>query len=339
MIYLTNGNSMLGKITEITKDSVKFKNLANPSEQIFTYGAANILFAFNAAGNYLVFNLTKSFVDKEKHEFSEANARLRPFDIVVDLNGKLSSINITSETESKISDGNVNLNKDSLAFVIRKNSNHELFCDADHALPHLIKNKAKIDSLLGYARLSAGILSMPDNSYNNYVAPDMRVFGRKVMAKVQEFSNILIAINLGKINNEDINRLIDSRRSNLFFNHGKLSRIEASSIKTGEKSIYKLRDYLNNIIIKAGHFDKVIVDYVNVSYTTKFRKGPDGNYYGTVTFIQKIHGFNDGNPVFSGKTQQNLTFVLPPSSGPYIDSESGWDVYLDDIGIEEKEKL
>jgi hypothetical protein len=135
-----------------------------------------------------------------------------------------------------------------------------------------------------------------------------------------------------------LKRFIDNERSNLFLNHGKESRVEILSLKTTDQRIYKVSDYLNRLIKKSDQLDKVTVEFVDVYYYSQFRKAPDGNYYGTVSFVQKLQGFKDGNIIYGNKTKRTIVIVLPPSSGPYNQALLGWDVYLDDIGVVETEK-
>ena len=71
-----------------------------------------------------------------------------------------------------------------------------------------------------------------------------------------------------------------------------------------------MRDYLNTMMKKAGQFDKVTVEYADIDYATKFKKGPDGNYYGTVTFVQKMSGFIDGNIVYCDSAKRYVIIVI-----------------------------
>jgi hypothetical protein len=124
----------------------------------------------------------------------------------------------------------------------------------------------------------------------------------------------------------------------LFLNED--ARVEVSNIRTGGKNKYKIRDYLNRLLIKSGQYDKVQIEYANINYASKFKKGPDGNYYGSVTFVQKFEGFVDGNLVYADKTKRNMTIVLKHyEKAVNGENVSGWDVYLDDIGVVETRKI
>jgi len=328
MIYLVNGNSVPAKIIEIRNDSVKFKNLANPSEPIFSYPATDLKFAFNVAGNYLIFNPAKPFTDKEKDEFISSGTKYHAFDIVVELSGKPLVFNIAYETEAEISDGKeIKLDKNSLAFVIRKNGNHELFCAVDKATPLLVKCKLKIDSSIAHQSEIPPFTLIPNK--NGYIVPDMQLIGRKAIENVQELTEYLLAINSGRTERYFVDRIMGTNRTQLFLNYGTDTRVEASNIKTGAKKVYKLRDYLERLVKKTGQFDKLTIAYADINYATKFRRGPDGNYYATITFDQKIQGFIDGNVVYLNPIKKNMEFVLPPHR--WTKSESRSTVWLDYI--------
>ncbi|RZK36326.1 MAG: hypothetical protein EOO61_10530, partial [Hymenobacter sp.] len=55
VLYLTDGTKLPGKITEISPEKIKFKNLANPTGPAYSRMPDKVYFAFNAAGDYLVF--------------------------------------------------------------------------------------------------------------------------------------------------------------------------------------------------------------------------------------------------------------------------------------------
>jgi hypothetical protein len=342
MIYLADGTRILGKIRQITADTIKYKNLPSPAEPIFTCPPAKLRFAFNAAGSYLVFDPAKPFTEQETDEFTGAAAKRRAFDIVVDLSGKLSVLATLYETETEISDGeDIKLSKDNLAFVIRKNGNHELFCTAQKALPHLINNKPKIDSLLAHPpEIEVNTERVgPDASQGVYVPPDLKWFGRKAFEKIQLFNYYLQAMNAVK--NSGAGTDFIDRACSLFINAGLDSWVDALETKTSVKTKYKLRDYLSSIKIKPGQFSRVVIDNVNVDYYTRLRQGPDGNYYGTVTFGQNFSGFNDDNIIYRQQTKLNINIVVTPphsGAGPYRKEMSGWDLYLDGVGIVETKK-
>ena len=111
-------------------------------------------------------------------------------------------------------------------------------------------------------------------------------------------------------------------------------------MNTDVKVKHKVRDYLSRLMIKSGQFDKVNVEYANVNYASEFKRGLDGNYYATVTFVQKFQGFTDGNLVYGDITKRSMTIVIKHYE-KQVNGETiaGWDVYLGDIGVVETKKL
>jgi len=64
------------------------------------------------------------------------------------------------------------------------------------------------------------------------------------------------------------------------------------------------------------------------------KPGPDGNFYGVVSFEQVFRGYRDGKLVYSDITRKNATVVLKT----YQKSVEGttrsiWDVLLSDVGV------
>ena len=115
--------------------------------------------------------------------------------------------------------------------------------------------------------------------------------------------------------------------------------IGMSTLREGIKNKYKIRDYLKRLKLKSSEYDKVEIEYADISYATDFVKGPDGNYYGVVKFVQSFKGFIDGRVVYGDITERNVTVVLKV----YEKAKEGqveklWDVFLADVGIMETRK-
>ena len=349
MIYLADGNKIPGKISEITKDSIKFKNEANPDGPFYHCAVAKVRVAFNETGSYLLFNPAAPFTDKEKEEFLDRVAKPRPVNIAVDLGGKLSAFALNSETNTEITGSDngkdIKLLKGSLAFLIRRNGNHDIFYTIDQALPFLTSDKLIIDSLLSHAPAAKSYAIPPsapsaaNERYEQYITPDMAMFGRKAIEKTREFTVYLQAIAAGKTDRAAATKNI-TLASDLFLNQGINSRIEVSNLKSADRNKYLIVDYLNRLMVKSGQFDKVNVEFADINYASKFAKGPDGNYYGTVSFVQKFQGFIDGNLVYGDQVQRNIVIVLKQYEKEVNGGKTtGWDVYLDDIGIMETKQL
>jgi hypothetical protein len=172
---------------------------------------------------------------------------------------------------------------------------------------------------------------------NEVVMPDLAQFGTKALEKTQEFTRYIQAITSVNTNKEAANKSVDMA-CDLFIDEN--ARVEVSNAIKGTKNKYKIRDYLNRLLIKSGQYDKVQVEYANINYASKFKKGADGNYYGSVTFVQKFQGFIDGNLVYGDQTKRSVTVVLKHyEKAVEGQNVSGWDVFLDDVGVVETKKL
>ncbi|WP_309641456.1 hypothetical protein [Flavobacterium sp.] len=172
---------------------------------------------------------------------------------------------------------------------------------------------------------------------NEVVMPDLAAFGAKALEKTQEFTRYIQTITSVNTDKEAANKSVDMA-CGLFLDEN--ARVEVSNAIKGTKNKYKIRDYLNRLLIKSGQYDKVQVEYANISYASKFKKGADGNYYGSVTFVQKFQGFIDGNLVYGDQTKRSVTVILKHyEKAVEGQNVSGWDVFLDDVGVVETKKL
>jgi hypothetical protein len=364
VIYFTGGTKIPGKITEILPDKVKFKNLANPNGPIYSRNTSSVLVAFNESGDYLVFSQAKPSTDNEKEDFMTAVKKERGYDLLIDRNGTILPVNIGDENEAEFvanSNGkDIIIPKNNLILMIRKNGNHQIFSGTEEALPYLVINKSKINLNVSLPKDKQTTLDISksesiesqnvteekvpaetkpviNHNDNEYVVPDMALFGTKALQKTSEFAGYLQTITSINTKREAATKSINMA-CELFLNED--ARVEVSNIKSDAKNKYKIRDYLNRLLIKSGQYDKVIIEYANINYASKFRKGPDGNYYGSVTFVQKFQGFVDGNLVYGDQTKRNMTIVLKRyEKAVNGENISGWDVFLDDIGVVETRKL
>ena len=341
MIYLTDGTKIPGKISEIAADKINFKNLANPTGPVYSRNISGVSLAFNAAGDYIVFAQANPLTDKEKQDFITETPKPRSYDILIDPSGKVLPVNVTDESESEIATNThgqqVKYNKTNLVFLIRKNGKHQLFSSPEFALPLLTADKDKINEALAQPNPDAATVA--EHKDGDYIEPDMALFSVKALAKTQEFTGYLTAVESINTDRDDATKSIN-QACDLFLNQGVDARVEVSNTATPVVNKYLVRDYLNRLMIKSGQFDKVNIETANINYASKFTKGADGNYYGTVTFVQKFQGFKDGNLVLAEETKKSITIVLKHYE-KIVNGEttSGWEIFLDDMGVVENRKV
>jgi hypothetical protein len=343
MIYFADGASAFGKIENITSDSIVSRDVVCFVGHLHSYSIPKVRVAFNLTGNYLIFNQGQSFSESEKKKFILGLNKFPSVTIAVDLKGKLFEIATGSESATAIKDDKkIKLLKDSLAFVIRKNGTHELFCSAETALPYLIKFQTKIDSLIATTPLTLQVAPSLEPRYfdHNYDPPDMTLVANKAFQKMQTFNRYLHSI-IAKNSNEEEETyrvIYGTYRHGIFFFRGINSLVEVFNPKTREKRILKVTEFISELKQKSEQLERVDLAYADIYYSSEFRKGDDGAYYGTVTFMQKAGGFSYENIVFSAKIKQNLAFMLPARGGPNLEQPLGWEVYLGKIGVVETEK-
>jgi hypothetical protein len=79
----------------------------------------------------------------------------------------------------------------------------------------------------------------------------------------------------------------------------------------------------------------VEIEWTNVQYVSKLRKGPDGNYYGIITFEQTFKGYSGDNQLqYSDVTRKNIEVVLK-TYNRNVEGKSvpTWDVFLSEIKV------
>ena len=112
------------------------------------------------------------------------------------------------------------------------------------------------------------------------------------------------------------------------------SRVEVSSKYKIRTIKYKIKDYLDHV--KLLKYDKVEILYAKVNYVGNIRKGPDGNYYGAVTFTQIFRGFRDGELVYQDQTEKRVEVMLRGYSKTTDGvTQDLWDVLLSNIRVEQ----
>lgn len=128
----------------------------------------------------------------------------------------------------------------------------------------------------------------------------------------------------------DANKFID-QAVNLFVDEN--AKVETSSINNTNIVKYKIREYLRRI--KLIQYDKVEIEWTNVQYVSKLRKGPDGNYYGIIAFEQTFKGYSGDNQLqYSDVTRKNIEVVLK-TYNRNVEGKSvpTWDVFLSEIKV------
>lgn len=154
-------------------------------------------------------------------------------------------------------------------------------------------------------------------------------FEEKAIKKTKELNSYLKILCTKSYGYEEHNKALD-QAIKLFISEDAV--VNVSSINNDDIKTYKIRQYL--LRIKSLNYDRVEVEWTNVQYVEKFKKGIDGNYYGTVAFEQVFRGFIDGKIVYEDITRKDATIVLKAFEKVVDGNVSEiWDVLLSDIGV------
>ena len=154
-------------------------------------------------------------------------------------------------------------------------------------------------------------------------------FERKALQKTNQLNIYLKIICDKSAKMDEVSKAID--QSLTLFVDGN-AMVETSSVNRTDVKRYKIGSYLAKI--KALNYDKVEIEWTNVQYVSDLKQGPDGNYYGVVSFEQVFRGYRDGKLVYQDITRKNATVVLKAyEKNVDGNTKSLWDVLLSDIGV------
>ncbi|MFT3701383.1 MAG: hypothetical protein QM802_03395 [Agriterribacter sp.] len=154
-------------------------------------------------------------------------------------------------------------------------------------------------------------------------------FEERAVKKTKDLNSYLKILCTKTYGYEEHNKALD-QAIKLFINED--AAVQVSSITKDEIKSYKIRQYL--LRLKSLNYDRVEVEWTNVQYVDKLKKGPDGNYYGTVTLEQVFRGFIDGKVVYEDVTKKSATVVLKAyEKNMEGNTTEMWDVMLSDIGV------
>lgn len=351
LVYQTNGKRVECKIIDISDKKIKYKIPQNPGPA-YSMDAADALMAFNSTGNYVVFPLAGGQSQAAGFMNPPAN---KQHDILVTVDNQVIAALELSVTDKEVKfkksgekkGKEQKLPKAKVTVILYKDGRHELFSEPAAAAASLKATKAQVDQLMGVdntLKTDANANTQASNGQDSEDAAafpggpeEFEKFRNKALVKVDELGTYLATVADPKTPTDKANSTIDLAVT-LFVNEE--ARVEVSNVNTGIKNKYKIRDYLRRLKLKGADYQEVEVSYADISYATDFRKGPDGNYYGVVSFVQTFKGLVDGKVIYGDVTQRNVTVILKLYEKA-VDGETKklWDVFLADIGIQETRKL
>ncbi len=160
---------------------------------------------------------------------------------------------------------------------------------------------------------------------------DMDAFEKRAIDKVKKFTDYVEKV-LESEDRYQKNVIIKQARI-LFVDDTCI--VQVSNVNSDKKKDYTVRQYFEHIKDVGKYYSRVDVTMGDVYYVSNLRKLDDGNWYGTVSFIQKFSGFKDDLLVYQDRTTKNVTVVLkifePEING---DRDVVWDVLLSNVLVE-----
>ena len=344
-----------GKITEISPTAIKYQN-GQQSSQSLLLPTEKVLFVINSRGNFLVPSKldNNSYTQQRITHFIAADTSYTLADQLFLSPDIRIEGHITREDNDYLYLSDTGkIARKHLVAVIYGNGTHKIFGPADtvaavlanfqHApLPSSIPGTpvpmatpvATVNTASdnGTTKTSG---QLPDSAATSQefarLAPDVsrKEFEDKATQKTIQFTQYLKILCDKTADYEEINKAINQAIT-LFVNEGAM--IETSSNNRNTISRLKVRDYL--LKVKRIQYDKIEIEWTHVQYVSDLKPGPDGNFYGVVSFEQEFRGYRDGKLVYSDITRKNATVVLKTYQKNYEGTtKSIWDVLLSDIGV------
>lgn len=346
------------KVTEINPQYIKAVDAADPG-LAYSTTPANVLFVFNSSGKFLVipgmYDGKKNVEAITKNFFSEERSAFNDFDKLVTFGNEIIICSIKSMEAGDIiytaNKKDFSIPKSKVALAVLKTGEHRLLTSADKVVkvlgviqekyqelavgkyesPSAAKDTASING-----KTAANPPSDKEGSNGQTAKRKQDTLPADVVTKLQHkaLANIrqlgdYIQIICQKNDDPDEETKTIEQAIALFIGDAK---IEVSSVNRSTVNQFPIKDYL--IRMSMLNYEKVIIEWYNIQYTSLLRKGPDGFYYGTIEFEQRFVGISAENQKYQDITRKTVEVVLKTyerNTGGETTME--WDVFLGDIGV------
>lgn len=359
------------KVTEINPQYLKAVDAADP-EVGYSTTPANVLFIFNKVGDFLVipgmYDPKKNAEMNIKNFFREDKTVFNEYDKLITSKNEIIICNYRSIDDNKVvytaNKKDFSISKSELALAIFKNGDHRLFAPVEKVYKVLsaVQDKYTDLSMAEYEETkpatdevaaepaapqdttvvvtgtsspvtppaSEETVAVKKDDKTDQKLPPITVvkLQNKALVNIKQLGDYIQMICQKDSDPDEVTKTIDQAVA-LFINDAK---IEVSSINRSTVNQFGIKDYL----IKLGYlkYEKVIIEWYNVQYTSLLRKGPDGFYYGTIEFEQRFVGISADNTKYEDITRKTVEVVLKSyerNTGGETTME--WDVFLGDIGV------
>ena len=244
----------------------------------------------------------------------------------------------------------VRLDRKTVAAIIFKDGHHSLYIPAKDAADILWNTEQEIKEAIAAAErqkaeeaarleeqkkqeaaLKAAANETRQKTFED-LAPNIsrKDFEDKAMSKMKQFNNYLKVLCDKSATNEDVNQAT-SLALLLFIDENVIVETSTTRDRNNVRS-KKIRAYLTDV--RMLKYDRIELEWTKVHYVTNVKLGPDGLYYGTVTFEQVFKGYRDGQLIYSDVTQKDAVVVLKTYSKNVEGTvQQSWDVLLGDIAV------
>jgi hypothetical protein len=153
-------------------------------------------------------------------------------------------------------------------------------------------------------------------------------FKKKALAKIKEFQDCLYILCDRSSGNVALDNAVDQATG--LFVDGAI--IEVSSLHSDEKKHLRVRDFLEKF--RNLHYNRVVITFSHVDYVSNIRKGPDGKYYGLVSFEQTFRAYSDGRLVYEDETKKTTEVqLIVYERNLRGNAIQEWDVMLSDVEV------
>ena len=328
-VYLADGGRIPGQVQHVGRQSVDL--VPEGQTALRQVPRAQVLALFNRKGDFLLLDSASKAPDSVavRRFLNPADPALEA-DIIVARNGKSTVAHITGEDMNRVyveARGGVRFDweKQKLAAVIRRDGRHQVFGPIGPLMPALRTASAEMAGLKEQAQTMKLVKVQEGDTDLPF---DKNLFERKILQKVDDLGRYVRIIADKKTELDEANRTINLACA-LFLDEDRLVEVTQPN---RDSELYKIRQYLNKL--KLLRYQDVRVSWYNVSFVSKLRLGPDGRYYGTVSFDQKFEGYQEGKLVYADKVRKNIEIVVDKYK-KVVDGreEDGWEVFLSDIGV------
>jgi hypothetical protein len=162
-----------------------------------------------------------------------------------------------------------------------------------------------------------------------FTTEELKSFQDKGQMKLNLFKQYLDKIASRNISRDD-GLMAISNALKLFY--GTETYVQVSSVNNPNKPKVRTKMYLERV--RALNYDKIEIGWADFQYSPNLRKGPDGNYYGYISFRQRFRGSKDGKVVYEDVTDKTIAVILKVYD-KYVEgvSTENFEVFLGDMDV------